>query len=66
MGFPGCYGSQSDVFAASSGFVHIYYGIRKREKSCLWWQKELYTRREVYSGSKFPGRLEFSVGQWVI
>ena len=24
MGFPGCYGSPSDVFAASSGFIRLY------------------------------------------
>jgi len=24
LGFPVCYGSPSDVFAASSGFVHLY------------------------------------------
>jgi len=24
MGFPVCYGSPNDVFAASSGFVHLY------------------------------------------
>jgi hypothetical protein len=24
LGFPGCYGSTSDVFKASSGFVHFY------------------------------------------
>jgi len=29
--FPVCYGSPSDVFAASSGFVHLYT-LRFREK----------------------------------
>jgi hypothetical protein len=27
VGFPVCYGSPSDVFAASSGFVHLYLCI---------------------------------------
>jgi hypothetical protein len=31
LGFPVCYGSQSDVFAASSGFVHLYI-LRFKEK----------------------------------
>jgi len=31
MGFPVCYGSPSDVFAASSGFVHLYM-LRFKEK----------------------------------
>ena len=35
VGFPVCYGSPSDVFAASSGFVHLYIlrfkGKEKRE-----------------------------------
>jgi len=30
-GFPVCYGSQSDVFADSSGFVHLYT-LRFKEK----------------------------------
>jgi len=34
VGFPVCYGSPSDVFAASSGFVHlyiyIYYALKKK------------------------------------
>ena len=30
VGFPVCYGSPSDVFAASSGFVHIYTGCPRR------------------------------------
>jgi hypothetical protein len=36
LGFPVCYGSPSDVFAASSGFVHLYMlrFTEKREKGC--------------------------------
>jgi len=33
LGFPICYGSLSDVFAASSGFVHLYIlCFKEREK----------------------------------
>jgi len=31
MGFPVCHGNPSDVFAASSGFVHLYT-LRFKEK----------------------------------
>ena len=33
VGFPVCYGSRSDVFAASSGFVHLYaLHLKEKEK----------------------------------
>jgi hypothetical protein len=54
MGFPVCYESLSNDFAACSGFVHLYkyrLGIKKKRKELRWWQKQLYTSREVYSGS---------------
>ena len=52
-GFPVCYGDPSEFFAASSGFVHLYihYGLKKKRKERRWWQRQLYTSREVYSGS---------------
>jgi len=61
MGFPDCYGSPSDVFAASSGFVHlyIYYALKKKRKERRWWQRQLYTSREVYSGSGLLADLNF-------
>jgi hypothetical protein len=31
MGFPVCYGCQTDVFATGSGFVHLYT-LRLKEK----------------------------------
>ena len=61
-GLPVCYGSPSDVFAASSGFVHLYtvhYGLKKQRKERRWWQRQLYTRREVYSGSSLLADLNF-------
>jgi hypothetical protein len=60
-GFPVCYGSQNDVFAASSGFVHLYtfYALKKKRKERWWWQTQLYTSREVYSGSSVLADLNF-------
>jgi hypothetical protein len=66
-GFPVCYGSRSDVFPASSGFVHLYVSrFKEKEKIAA-----VVTKATVHkSGSeqrfKFVGRLEFSAGQWVI
>jgi len=31
-GFPGCYESPNDVFATSSGFVHLHYTLKKKRK----------------------------------
>jgi hypothetical protein len=61
MGFPLCYGSPSDVFAVSSGFVH--YALKKKRKERRWLQRQLYTSREVNSGSRLLADLNFqSVG----
>jgi hypothetical protein len=35
LGFPVCYGSLSDVFAASSGFVHLYTLHFKEERTVV-------------------------------
>jgi hypothetical protein len=57
-GFPVCCGCPSDVFAASSGFVHLYT-LRFKEKEWRWWQRQLYSSREVYSGSSLLADLNF-------
>jgi hypothetical protein len=60
--FPVCYGSPIDVFAASTGFVHLYtlrFKEKEREKKRRWWQRQLYTSREVYSGSSMLADLNF-------
>jgi hypothetical protein len=59
--FPVCYGCPSDVvFAASSGFVHLYtLHFKEREKKRRWWKRQLYTSREVYSGSSLLAHLNF-------
>jgi hypothetical protein len=56
LGFAVCYGSPSDVFAAGSGFVPEYT-LRFKERR--WWQRQLYTSREVYSGSNLLTDLNF-------
>jgi hypothetical protein len=67
VGLPICYASRSDVFAASSGFVHLYI-LRFKEKET---RVSVVAKATVHKqGSaqpfKFAGRLEFSVGQWDI
>jgi len=57
MGFPVCYGSRSDVFAASSGFVHLciyIFALKKKRKEGRFWQRQLYT-----SGSSLLADLNF-------
>jgi hypothetical protein len=60
LGFPVCYGSPSDVFAVSSGFVYLYIlRFKKKGKEHWLWQKQLFTSREVYSGSNLLADLNF-------
>jgi hypothetical protein len=60
LGFPGCYGSPGDVFAASSGFVHLYtLRFKEKDKKQRWWQRQIYTSREVYSGTSLLADLNF-------
>jgi hypothetical protein len=67
MGFPVCYGSPSDVFAASSGFVHSYIlRFKGKEKSTAVVAEANARKQGSVQRFKFAGRLEFSVGQKVI
>jgi hypothetical protein len=67
MGFPVCYGSPSDIFAASSGFVHLYtLRFEEREKRAAVVTKATVHKQGNVQWFKLVGRLEFSVGQWVI
>ena len=60
LGFPVCYGSPSDVFAANSGFVHLYtLRFKEKRKERRWWQRQPYTSREVYRGSSLLVDLNF-------
>jgi hypothetical protein len=66
LGFPVCYGSPSDVFAASSGFVHLYtLRFKEKEIELRWWQRQLYTSREVYNGSSLLADLNFQSVSWL-
>ena len=67
VGFPVCYGSPSDVFAASSGFVHLYtLRFKEKEKRVAVVAKATVHKQGSVRRFKFAGRLEFSVSQWVI
>jgi hypothetical protein len=36
---------------AAASYIYIHYALKKRKKQRRWWQTQLYTNREVYSGS---------------
>jgi hypothetical protein len=65
--FPVYYESQSDVFAASSGFVHLYTShFKEKEKKAALVAKATVHGQGSVERFKFAGRLEFSVCQWFI
>jgi hypothetical protein len=65
--FPVCYGSLSDVFAASSGFVDLYtLRFKEKEKRAAMVAKTTVHKQGSVQRFTFAGRLEFSVGQWFI
>jgi len=67
VGFPVCYESPSDVFAASTGFVHLYtLRFKEKEKRAAVVAKATVHKQGSVQRFKYAGRLEFSVGQWVI
>jgi hypothetical protein len=62
-----CFGSPSDVFAASSGFVHLHtLSFEEKEKRVALVANATLYRQGSVERFKFAGRLEFSVDQWVI
>jgi hypothetical protein len=64
---PVCYGSPSNVFAASSGFVILYtLCFEEKEKRAAVVANATVHKQGSVQRFKFAGRLEFSVGQWVI
>jgi hypothetical protein len=44
---------------AAASYIYIYYALKKKRKVRRWWQKQLYTIREVYSGSSLLADLNF-------
>jgi hypothetical protein len=49
---------------AAASYIYIHYALKKKRKERRWWQTQLYTSREVYSGTSLL--TEFSVCQWVV
>jgi hypothetical protein len=67
LGFPVCYGGPSDVFAASSGYVHLYtLRFKEKEKRVKVVAKATVHKQGSVQPFKFGGKLEFSACQWVI
>jgi len=65
--FPVCYRSPSDVFAASSGFIHLYtLRFKEKENIVVVVANATVQKQGSVQRFKFAGRLEFSVAQWVI
>jgi len=44
---------------AAATYIYIHYAVKKKRKERRWWQRQLYTSREVYSGSSFLADLNF-------
>jgi hypothetical protein len=44
---------------AAASYVYIHYILKKKRKERRWWQRQLYTRREVYSGLSLLADLNF-------
>jgi len=44
---------------AAASYIYIHYGLKKQRKERWWWQRQLYTSREVYSGSSLLADLNF-------
>jgi len=60
VGFPVCSGTPSNVSTARRGFVHLHILCsKKKRKEQRWWQRQLYTSKEVYSGSCLLADLNF-------
>ena len=57
-----CYWSPSDIFAASSGFVHLYtLCFKEKDKRAAGVTNATVHKQESVQRFKFAGRLEFSV-----
>ena len=66
VGFLVCYGSRSDVFAASSGFVYLYtLRFNEKGKRVAVVANTTLHKQGIVQRFKFAGRVKFSAGQWV-
>jgi len=43
----------------AASYIYIHYTLKKRRKERPWWQRQLYTKREVYSGPSLLAELNF-------
>ena len=44
---------------AAASLVYMHYALKKNRKECQWWQRQLYTSRNVYGGSRLLEDLNF-------
>jgi hypothetical protein len=51
--------AMSSLQLAAASYIYIYYALKKKRKERRWWQMQLYTNREVSSGSRLLADLNF-------
>jgi hypothetical protein len=44
---------------AAASYICIHYALKKKRKEWRWWHRQLYTSREVYSGSSLLADLNY-------
>jgi hypothetical protein len=44
---------------AGALYIYIHYALKRKGKERRWWQRQLYSSREVYSGSSLLADLNF-------
>jgi len=44
---------------AAASYIYIHHALKKKRIERRWWQRQLYTSREMYSGSSLLGDLNF-------
>ena len=50
---------------AAASYIYIHYALKKKRKEWRWWQTQLYTSREVYSGSSLLADWNFQSVSWL-
>jgi hypothetical protein len=44
---------------AATSYIYIHYSLKKKKNERRWWQMQLYTSRDVYSGSSLLADFSF-------
>jgi len=44
---------------AAASYIYIHCALKEKREERRWWQRQLYTSREVYSGSSLLADLNF-------